>query len=74
MRPSVRVLSDELVGRIVDEALALLREPGVRVHNEEALGLLAEAGAEVDRSNLVVRIPERIVRAALASPPRAFDL
>ena len=74
MRPSVRVLSDELVGRIVDEALALLREPGVRVHNEEALGLLAEAGAEVDRSNLVVRIPERIVREALASTPRAFDL
>lgn len=74
MRPSVRVLSDDLVGKIVDEALALLREPGVRVHNEEALGLLAEAGAEVDRAKLVVRIPERIVREALASVPRAFDL
>lgn len=74
MRPSVRVLSDDLVGKIVDEALALLREPGVRVHNEEALGLLAEAGAEVDRAKLVVRIPERIVREALASVPGAFDL
>ena len=74
MRPTLRVLSEELVGQVVEEALALLREPGVRVHNEEALRLLAEAGAEVDRSALVVRIPERIVRDAVASAPRAFDL
>jgi trimethylamine--corrinoid protein Co-methyltransferase len=74
MRPTVRVLSEELVGQIVDEGLALLREPGVRVHNEEALGLLAAAGAEVDRSKLVARIPERIVREALATTPRSFDL
>ncbi len=74
MRPTVRVLSEELVERVVAEALALLREPGVRVHNEEALGLLAEAGAEVDRSALVARIPERIVRESVASTPRSFDL
>ena len=74
MRPTVRVLSEELVERIVGEALALLREPGVRVHNEEALRLLAEAGAEVDRGALVARIPEKIVRDALGSVPKAFDL
>jgi len=74
MRPTVRVLSEELVERIVGEALALLREPGVRVHNEEALRLLAEAGAEVDRGALVARIPEKTVREALASTPKAFDL
>ncbi len=74
MRPTVRVLSEELVERIVGEALALLREPGVRVHNEEALRLLAEAGAEVDRQALVARIPEKTVREAIASTPKAFDV
>jgi trimethylamine---corrinoid protein Co-methyltransferase len=74
MRPTLRVLSEALVGQIVDEAMALLREPGVRVHNDDALRLLAEAGAEVDRAAMVVRIPEALVRRALDTTAREFDL
>ena len=74
MRPTLRVLSESLVDQIVAEAMVLLRDPGVRVHNEDALRLLEGAGAEVDRGRLVARIPETLVRAALQSTPHEFDL
>ena len=74
MRPMLRILSEPLVEQIVAEAMALLRDPGVRVHNEEALRLLAEAGAEVDRAALVARIPEALVRRALETTAREFHL
>lgn len=74
MRPSLKMLSDHDVQTVVGEALALLVDPGVRVHNADALILLAEAGADVDRDARVVRVPERLVRQALETVPKAFDL
>lgn len=74
MRPTLRVLSDALVDRIIAEAMSLLQEPGVRVHNEEARRLLAAAGAEVNQADLVAKVPERIVREALETTAREFDL
>jgi trimethylamine:corrinoid methyltransferase-like protein len=55
MRPIFKVLNDELVNQIIDEALGLLRDPGVRVHNHEALKLLAAAGADVDIETQIAR-------------------
>ncbi len=50
MRPAVELLSSDLVERIIAEGMALLADPGIRVHNEEALRLLAEAGADSAQS------------------------
>ena len=58
--------------RIVDEALQLLRRPGIKVEEPEAIQLLVGAGAEADGDR--VRIPEAMVRRALDSAPAAFDL
>jgi trimethylamine--corrinoid protein Co-methyltransferase len=74
MRPTLKILSDALVEQIVAEALELVRDPGVRVHNTDALKLLADAGADVDVSAQIARIPEGIVRRALATAPPSFDL
>jgi trimethylamine--corrinoid protein Co-methyltransferase len=74
MRPQFRLLDTSLVGRIVDEAFALLEDPGVQVHNEDARRLLRDAGARVDEATRVARIPEAIVRDALESAPRSFTL
>jgi trimethylamine:corrinoid methyltransferase-like protein len=68
------MLSDALVEQIIAEGMALLRDPGVRVHNDEARRLLAEAGAEVDQTQLVARIPERLVLDALKTTAHEFDL
>ncbi len=74
MRPKLNILSDELVDQIIAEGLALLMDPGVRVHNDEALRLLADAGAPVDMAARIARIPEPIVRRALETCPSEFYL
>jgi trimethylamine--corrinoid protein Co-methyltransferase len=74
LRPKLNTLSPDLVDQIISEALALLEDPGVRVHNHEALELLAQAGARVDLEARVARISETMVRQALDSTPSEFML
>jgi trimethylamine---corrinoid protein Co-methyltransferase len=74
MQPKLELLSPELVQRVLDEALQLLLEPGVKVQSEAARELLAAAGARVDGAREVVRIPETAVRQAVATVPREFCL
>jgi len=74
MRPKLNMLSEDLVKQIIDEAFGLLMDPGVRVHNQEALDLLAEAGAEVDRESRIAHIPEKVARRALETAPSEFHL
>ena len=74
MRPKLQILDDHVVSKVIDEGFQLLLDPGVRVHNQDALGLLAEAGAEVDFDSQIARIPEWIARQALESAPGEFHL
>jgi trimethylamine--corrinoid protein Co-methyltransferase len=74
MRPKLNILSDELAQQIIAEGFELLVDPGVRVHNEEALRLLADAGAEVDRGTRIARIPQSIVERAFETAPSEFFL
>ena len=74
MQPKLSLLDDALISRILDEAYQLLLKPGIKVQNAEARQLLAEAGAQVDDENQVVRIPEQIVHKALETVPRQFYL
>ncbi|MBI5825006.1 MAG: trimethylamine methyltransferase family protein [Chloroflexi bacterium] len=74
MQPKLSLLDDALIARILDEAYQLMLKPGIKVQNEEARKLLAEAGAQVDEETMIVRIPEQIVRQALETAPRQFHL
>ena len=74
MRPKLTVLDEPMVENIIGEAVELLRDPGVRVYNEEALALLAEGGATIDQANQVAHIPEAVVRKALETAPSEFRL
>ncbi|MEE9507688.1 MAG: trimethylamine methyltransferase family protein [Anaerolineales bacterium] len=74
MRPKITLLEDALVKQIIDEAFGLLIDPGVRVHNKEALELLADGGAEVDFDSQIAKIPEGIVRRAIGTAPSDFYL
>ncbi len=70
----IDILSAEIREQIVSEAFALLQSPGMRVGHEEARALLEEAGAQLDREREVARVPEDLVRRALATVPREFQL
>ncbi|MBV6394626.1 MAG: Glycine betaine methyltransferase [Anaerolineales bacterium] len=74
MRPKLELLTGMQIGQIFDEAFQLLLKPGVKVQYPEARQLLAEAGANVDETTDVVRIPEKLVRAALQTVPTQFFL
>lgn len=74
MRPHLKFLSDDVINQMINEGLALLMDPGVRVENAEALELLANAGADVDFESQVAQIPEEIVRTALETAPYEFYL
>jgi trimethylamine--corrinoid protein Co-methyltransferase len=74
MRPKLNLLSNELVEQIIEEGFVLLMNPGIQVKNDQALSLLADAGAEVDMENKIAKIPEKIARQALESRPSEFYL
>jgi trimethylamine--corrinoid protein Co-methyltransferase len=73
-RPKVEFLSLPLVEKIVDEGLALLEKQGIFVENQEAVGLLEEAGAHSDGSAQRVRIGRDLVHDCLASTPPVVTL
>jgi trimethylamine--corrinoid protein Co-methyltransferase len=74
MQPRLELLSQGLIDRILDEAFQLMMNPGIKVQSKEARGLLADAGARVDSSHDVVRIPEMVARKALETTPHTFNL
>jgi len=73
-RPRLELLSRAFIERIIDEALTLLERHGVMVENAEAVKLLGEAGAEVDRDGQRVRLGRKLVERCLASTPPSATL
>jgi trimethylamine--corrinoid protein Co-methyltransferase len=74
IRPKLEFLSSETVNRAIDEAYELLWNPGVRVHYDEGLSLLADAGATVDMESRVARIPRDLAEKCVATAPSEFYL
>ena len=66
MRPSLRLLDDGLIQRIVGEARDILCRLGVEIHNAPILEMLADHGAAVDRSTWRARLTPGIIDRALA--------
>ncbi|MFN2272200.1 MAG: trimethylamine methyltransferase family protein [Anaerolineae bacterium] len=74
MRPHLQFLSHETIERVTTEAYDLLADPGVRVHSERALHLLAEHGAKVDLEAQIACIPTSLARSAVETAPSSFYL
>ena len=73
MRPALRLLDDDLIGRILAEARQLLCHLGVEIHNPPLVELLADHGAKVGADGRV-RFTENLLDRALATAPRSFRL
>ena len=74
IRPKLEFLSPETVERAIDEAYELLWDPGVRVHYDEALQLLADNGATVDTESRVAQIPRDLAEKCVETAPSSFYL
>jgi trimethylamine--corrinoid protein Co-methyltransferase len=73
-RPKLELLDKETIERVLAEAHELLWDPGVRIHSDEALKLLADAGAIVDFASRVANIPAELVDQAVETVPSSFYL
>ena len=71
MRPTLKVLDDDLIARILDEAKRVLAEVGMEVRGAEMRRRLIEAGLPTDADGRVL-FPREIVERAIADAPKAF--
>jgi len=65
---------DAYLDRLIDGAMQVLERTGVQVLSDRALGIFRQHGVPVDEERRVVRLPEKLVRDALATAPRTFML
>ncbi len=72
MKASTTWLSDGEISAIVDTALGVLAETGMRFTGSRVLPLLAERGAEVDHATGLARLPRELVEWAAAQCPRSI--
>jgi trimethylamine---corrinoid protein Co-methyltransferase len=73
MRPTLRVLDDDLIARILDEAKRVLAEVGMEIRGAEMRRRLIEAGLPTDADGRVL-FPREVVERAIADAPKAFTL
>ncbi len=74
MRPSLRVVSDELTTQILNEAKRILAEIGVEILGENLRQKMLDSGLTQDRESGRIRFPPDVVDKAIASAPRSFKL
>lgn len=78
MRPSrLSVLSADELDMIHEASVDILSDPGLVVHEPEAIRLLEQAGAAVtweDEAKARVRLPRHMIESALETVPRRFAL
>ncbi|MFP6728877.1 MAG: trimethylamine methyltransferase family protein [Alphaproteobacteria bacterium] len=70
----VKVISDDHVETIHHQALRLLEEIGMDFWSEEALDILTEAGADVDRGNRHVKFDHELIEQNVARAPAEFTM
>jgi trimethylamine---corrinoid protein Co-methyltransferase len=71
--PRLLLMDQDQCEKIHQASLEILRRTGVRVHHDEALALLRDAGCAVSEANRV-RIPAGLVEWALAQAPSTITL
>ncbi|MFH1573963.1 MAG: trimethylamine methyltransferase family protein [Acidobacteriota bacterium] len=74
MRPTLRLLDNGLIEKIIDEAREILCRLGVEIHNPPLLRLLGDHGAEITAGRPHLRLSQDLIDRALRTVPRAFKL
>lgn len=72
--PKISLLSRSEKERIHGGSLEILQQVGIQFRSKRALGILAEAGCEVDWQEGSARIPPAVVEEALKTLPSRFLL
>ena len=73
-QPALRLLSNEEIEIIHLSSLKILEEVGVMIQRENALKLVADAGADIDETKKIARIPQHLVKESLVKAPSTIRL
>jgi trimethylamine---corrinoid protein Co-methyltransferase len=74
MRPSLTILSDDLIARILDEAKRILAEVGMEIRGPGMRARLLDHGLPTNPSGDRVLFPADVVERALSDAPSSFRL
>jgi trimethylamine--corrinoid protein Co-methyltransferase len=74
MRPSLNILTDELIEQILNEARRILAETGMEIGGSKLKALLLDKGLKTDASGKRVLFPPDVVDQALSDAPESFTL
>ena len=74
MRPTLNVISDELIEKILYEAKRILSEIGIEVRGTALYERLLDHGLKTDPSSGRILFPAHVVEKAIETTPRSFNL
>jgi trimethylamine--corrinoid protein Co-methyltransferase len=74
MRPTLNVLSSEMIRRILDEAMRIMGEDGMEIRGPHMMQRLLEHGLKTDATGRRVLFPRDVIEKAIATAPKSFTL
>ncbi|MEE9410383.1 MAG: trimethylamine methyltransferase family protein, partial [Candidatus Heimdallarchaeota archaeon] len=74
MRPTIKILEEELKEKVVTESIEILEEIGFFVENDEAIQILQNEGISVDLNNRRAKIPPDLIKKSLKTAPSSITL
>ncbi|MBT8080126.1 MAG: trimethylamine methyltransferase family protein [Gammaproteobacteria bacterium] len=74
MRPTLNVISDELIGKILGEAKRIMADTGMEIRGAKMKQRLLDHGLKTDSSGQRVLFPREVVDKAMADAPESFTL
>jgi len=74
MRPTLNVLSDDMIRDILDEAKRIMSETGMEIRGETLRQRLIDHGLKTDASGKRVLFTRDVIDAAIESAPESFTL
>ena len=74
MRPTLNILSEEMIVRILDEAKRIMAETGMEIRGAEMRQRLLDHGLKTDASGERILFPHDVVERAIETAPETFTL
>jgi trimethylamine--corrinoid protein Co-methyltransferase len=74
MRPTLNVLTDELIAKVLAEAKRIMGETGMEIRGENLRQRMLDRGLKTDKSGSRILFPADVVDDAVASAPKSFTL
>jgi len=74
MRPTLNILSDDLIANILGEARRIMAETGMEIRGENLRQRLLDHGLKTDSTGKRILFPPDVVDTAVANAPSSFTL